>query len=233
LLFELVAATIQAAACELRSEQVIVLADRNIRLNDILDLRCGDGQYAETGDLVVAFLPERSETLTVTRIGLADLVRRRVPGLEEALADEGEGSITFRRRVDTQLEAGDGEQCFAATRNIAAGELVTYDSVATTRCAAVQHPARLNYDRRHGVVRAASAVEAGEYLGRLMPLPRSGWEEDQPLILSLSIGSVTIQREVQSATPAGGGAAAFVRDKDGALFSAPMSSLARSEAHHD
>lgn len=233
MLVELLAATTEIAACRLREDHAIVLSDNSIRVRDILELPCGDGEYSDIGDLIIAALPESLETLAVARNGLADLLRRRVPGLADALPAIEEGSIVFRRSADALGDAGADAQCFAAARSIAADELLSHDSVAPARCEPGRDAIRVSYDRRHGVVRATEPLAKGDYLGRLMSLPRRGWDANQALTMSVRIGPVTVERNVRAIAPTGDASSAFVKDADGAVFSAPVASLAPSEVRHD
>ena len=232
MLVELLAAA-EIGACKLRDEQVIVLIDNSIRVHDILELPCGDGQYSDAGDLVIAALPENSEALTVARNGLADLLRRRVPGLADALPSENEGSVVLRRSTDVATDTGPDTRCFSTGRRISADELLTQDSVVPAPCESGRSVGWLNYDRRHGVLRADTPLAEGAYLGRLMPLPEESWDAGQLLKMSIRIGPITIERNVRAAAPVGGAESALVKDADGAVFSTSVASLALSEVRHD
>ncbi|HEV7690385.1 MAG TPA: hypothetical protein VGO52_06170 [Hyphomonadaceae bacterium] len=219
--------------CELRADDSITLSQDQIRIQDVVDLPCGDTDIQNISDLSVAALPASTSEVSISRDAVADLVRRRVPGLADLKVSDGQRLVTFRRAEAVKARVAPQAGCFAAVRNFAAGDLVTPDGVTETACSAGQAAARLVYDRRQSVTRAAQVIVNGEYLGRLMPLSPSGWDQGEPLKLHIQIGAVTVEREVRAIEPGSQGGRVFIRDTDGAVFGAPIDMLTKQEKPHD
>ena len=218
-----------APFCVLRPEESITLSTGGIRVSDVLT--CDDKQWSDVDELAIASLPEGVDQVSLSRDAVADLVRRRVPGLAGLEAQDGERVVTFHRAADTPN--AQQAHCFAAARSFAAGELVTAGGVMETACIPDQRGARLAYDRQQRVVRTAGEVAEGDYLGRLMPLSSSDWDQDQTLTLKIQVGPVTIEREVRATEPGLTEGLVFVRDSDGIVFRAPVDMLAKKEGSHD
>jgi hypothetical protein len=230
LLVELIAITDQAGAppCELRQDEIIALSENSVRLRDILVLPCGDLEHFEGAEnLVIATLPRDSRTLSLTRVGVADLLARRIPALAGLTESGNDQRITFTNSAASEVRPETDTQCYVATRNIAPGELVTGEDVSQSECLADRAASRIAYDRREGVPRTSEVIHQGDYLGRLMPLPRSNWDVGQQLTMSIRVGPVAVERQVWAMEPAAGNASVFLKDEYGAVFSAPVSMLAK------
>lgn len=216
-----------SAACGLLPATEVELSGREIRIADIVSLDCiTPSERSGVGELVVAVLPDGRRSRSLARATLADLVRRRAPSLND-LAVEG-GGDTIVLRTTPQAARTDQRACRAATRTIEPGEALTVANIIPAPCDAPTSAA-LRYDRLHGVVRAAQTLPAGERLGPIAAPPNPFPDADDALLLSVSIGAVSIEREVVAAQPSLG-EAIFVRDKDGLLFTAPTRSLHPAEA---
>jgi flagella basal body P-ring formation protein FlgA len=76
----------------------------------------------------------------------------------------------------------------------------------------------LVYDARNHVVRARSALPAGQDLGRVYFPPQPHIHAGERMVLNAHIGHVAISREVVALQDAGADQHVFVRDRDGQIF---------------
>lgn len=213
-------AALATGACALSPLDAIDLDAGEVRVRDVATLACiAPERRDHIGGLIVAQGASHVRELELDRGALLALVRRRAPGLGEVLTVGASGSI--RLRFPSASTARPEPRCFAAARSLGPGHALRAADLVAGDCANSQ-PTALRYDRRHGIVRAARAIEAGEPLGPLAPLPADVVEQGAALTLVSRSGPIVIEREVRAAQPARTGGALFVRDRDGRLFSAPF-----------
>lgn len=213
-------AVLATGVCALSPLDAIDLDAGEVRVRDVITLDCiAPERRAHMGRLIVAQRPSHVRELELDRGALLALVRRRAPGLGEVLTVGASGSI--RLRFPSASTARPEPRCFAAARSLGPGHALTASDLVAGDCANGQ-PTAIRYDRRHGIVRAARAIEAGELLGPLAPLPGDVVEHGAALTLVSRAGAIVIEREVRAAQPARTGGALFVRDREGRLFSAPF-----------
>lgn len=111
------------------------------------------------------------------------------------------------------------DDCFASSRDLSAGSVLSADDVAVTPCQSVSQRAPLRYDRLAGAPVTAATIPAGTYLGRLAPLAQIRIEKGQRLTLRSASGPVVIEREVVAVQPGVPGGRVFVSDASGRVFS--------------
>lgn len=207
-------------ACALSPLEAIDLNASEVRVRDVITLDCiAPERRDHMGGLVIAQRPSYVRELELDREALLALVRRRAPGLGEVLTVGASGSI--RLRFPSASTTRPEPRCFAAARSLGPGHALRTSDLVAGDCANGQHTV-LRYDRRHSIVRAARAIEAGELLGPLAPLPTGVVEQGAALTLVSRAGAIVIEREVHAAQPARTGGALFVSDREGRLFSAPF-----------
>lgn len=213
-------AALATGVCALSPLDAIDLDAGEVRVRDVITLDCiAPERRARMGELIVAQRPSHVRELELDRGALLALVRRRAPGLGEVLTVGASGSI--RLRFPSASTARPEPRCFAAARSLGPGHALRAPDLVAGDCANGQ-PTPLRYDRRHGIVRTARAIEAGELLGPLAPLPGDVVEQGAALTLVSRSGPIVIEREVRAAQAARTGGALFVRDREGRLFSAPF-----------
>ena len=213
-------ATLATGVCALSPLDAIDLNAAEVRVRDVITLDCiAPERRAHVGGLIIARGYPHVRELELARGALLALVRRRAPGLGEGLTVESSGSIKLRfpGASATQPEP----RCFAAGRSLGPGQALRASDLVADDCAS-GGPTSLRYDRRHGIVRTARSIEAGELLGPIAPLPADIVEQGATLTLVVRSGPITIEREVHAAQSAATGGALFVRDREGRLFSAPF-----------
>jgi len=191
----------------------VALASREIRVADIALV--SGGSEAERRGIerrVVAALPRSGQVAALRRDVLADLVRRRA-GLA---VTAGAGALTVRYRPQARSDRGG---CWENVLPVAAGELITAETVAPAPCSGVPAAGTVRFVRTSGQVRAASDLSAGTYLGRLMPPPAGAVQAGASLSLLSTSGPVTIARPVTTLQAGRPGRRVFVRDEDGQVLS--------------
>ena len=213
-------AALATGVCALSTLNAIDLDAAEVRVRDVIALDCiAPERRVHIGGLIIAQSLPHVRELELDRGALLALVRRRAPGLGEALTMGASGSI--RLRFPPASAAQPEPRCFAAARPLGPGHALTTSDLVAGDCASDQ-PTSLRYDRRHGIARTARPIEAGEPLGPLAPLPRDVVEQGALLTLVSRSGPIVIEREVRAAHAARTGGALFVRDREGQLFSAPF-----------
>jgi len=208
-----------SAGCAVTSANTISLSRRDIQLQDLVSPGCFGEAPHQTANLVVAAIPFAQDSVQLTRAAIASLVRRRVPSLAGVQAN-GAGTVRFQLAPSHALRP-DERSCFAATHPLNEGDLVGADDVAPVACTDSETPIPVQYDRISGVARASRAMSSGDYLGRLT-VSDTRTRAGETLELSETIGPVRIERNVVAAQSVGRGRAIFVRDGNGAVFSAPL-----------
>jgi hypothetical protein len=211
---------VSAAACALTSAPVVNTgSDGRLTIADVVSLECiTPERRAAIGALVIARL-DRSSTV-LTRAAIANLVRRRAPALTVAPDATSSGVIVIARERQTPSPAA--AACAEAILPIGAGEVLTSRNVRTAPCAAMAPLSQdVRYDREDGVARARAPIAAGDSLGRLMAPPSLAAEAGEMLTFEVRMGPALIERTVEALQASTGGAV-FVRDADGAVFSAPL-----------
>lgn len=162
---------------------------------------------------------------------LADLLRRRIPGLGGlAAADFAEEVVFFSGAEVPRDDELDRKAC--SELNIAkdSGASIYRDDVSEVTCDSAKSRAPLTYDSASGLVRAAANLGVGDYLGQVMLAERYFAEDGDQLQLQISVGPVTIKRQVNALQPIGGHEdRSFVADGDGEVLLVPTRQLSNPQ----
>ncbi len=111
--------------------------------------------------------------------------------------------------------------CYEAARPVAAGPILVEADVRRVPCASA--PKRpLRFDRVDHVIVVGEALQAGDYLGPVAPLPSQAVVRGMPLVVRSSAGPAVIERAVTAMQSGRAGQRIFVRDATGTIFSAPL-----------
>lgn len=110
--------------------------------------------------------------------------------------------------------------CFQTAKPLEPGALVRRIDVTKSPCR-VEQKAPLRYDRLVRGMRAAEAIPAGSYLGRLAPSPFA-IDRGQPMRLVIAVGPVLIERALRAALPARAGGRVHALDADGKAVTMPL-----------
>lgn len=197
----------------------IDLRDRQVRIGDVARIDDAGG-IPNLERRIVAMLPESRRLLTVSRAALAGLIRRAVPGL---VIRHGAGAMILRSPAPS---ARFSRPCFALAGPVAQGALLRPSDLAEAACDDEDlGSAAVRLDRRTGAVRAAGALPAGAYLGRIAVPTPPDIARGEPLTLVSTAGPVRIERQAVALQNGLNGRRAFVRDADGQVFTAPVSVL--------
>lgn len=210
------------ALCQITLATSVELTDHNVRIRDVATLGCVQpNQRQAIGGLVIARLDRNTSEIEISAKAIANLVRRRAPGLTDLTANESPRKLRFRAQAPGEPAPLRESPCFKASRVISGGQALTSASLAPAECMAA--PAKvLRYDRPAGVLRATTDIPRGAYLGRLAAPPRNSVGAGDTVSVAITRGSVRIARDVRTLQPASGGDRAFVRDEEGNVFAAPI-----------
>jgi flagella basal body P-ring formation protein FlgA len=113
--------------------------------------------------------------------------------------------------------------CYFMTVDATAGEVIDPSKASMGSCPQAAVPARLVYDRRAAVARAAVDLEAGTPLGAVYLPDSPAVLPGQRLVLTERLGRVSISREVTALQGGNLGRWLFVRDDAGIVFKARLS----------
>jgi hypothetical protein len=209
-------AAVGLPTAQLLPSQNISLSERTIRLGDVA--RAGDlsaASWAILAERPIARIPRNRTSFTISREGVAALVRRTIPGLAldgRALPE----TITFQLRERSIFTA---PPCYGLSRAVAAGSLIEQDDIGPTPCAPDQTASRVRYDRSVAALRAVVDLPEGSLLGRVVLPSESRIERGTGLTLVATIGPVRVEREVVAVQDGRAGRSMFVRDADGQVIS--------------
>lgn len=208
-------------ACSLKSGDVIELASRNVTIGDVLNAECiVADRRDDISSLIIARMGEPTTTFALTQRALKSLIHRRVPGIAFAAST----SDADTRELRIARKAPDGAptpNCFSARKPIAKGAVVSRSDLSRSTCEETPETARtVRFDRTDNVLRATREIDSGEPVGAFAP-PDMTYDRNEPLMLSVGIGPVRIERQVTALQPFTSGETVFVRDQDGQIFSLP------------
>ena len=171
---------------------------------------------AEIGSLVVARLPRNAGQIEWSEQARLRLVKNRAPGMALQLRHRGPVQVVMADASDRNARRG---ACYMATADIPAGRHIVDGDVARTPCTADAPAIGLGYDRGLGAPIASSAIDAGGYLGAIMPLATEPAVAGQELTLRIMDGPIIIERDVVAIQSGRPGSKVFVRADDGQVLS--------------
>jgi hypothetical protein len=211
-----------SGTCALTDAEHVPLENRTLRLGDIATLECvREEDRPQLSTLVITKLPRAPRDVVTSAGELAGLAKRRVPGLDLAPPADPSRLIVIEAGPSV-LPRSASTACYRTSRSVGAGKAISGDDLSPTACEADQPKAQLSFDRANKVVRAASDIGPGVYVGRLSVPERAFPDTGDELVLSIGLGAVAIERQVRAAQPSPSGGSIFVRDETGALFRAPV-----------
>jgi flagellar basal body P-ring formation chaperone FlgA len=200
----------------------VELRGREIRLGDVADLNgLGPAARARLAPRVIARVPAGRRGISISRAGLAGLVRRSVPGLRPVTVEPA-AAVTFRVLQGADETRRAGVRCVALSRPIARGEALAASDLVSASCDDGTSGHLIRFDRRGLVARAAADLPAGTHLGRLLPSRPLGIEAGDKVTLVSRAGPVRVERAVVALQPGRAGGSVFVIDRDGQVSSAPV-----------
>lgn len=208
------AASIRATVV-LTGAQTVVIDQPRIRLADVA-VRAGlprPAWDALAGE-VIATLPARARTVTLSRKAVSALITRRAPGLRTVMPANS-GPIRFE--VRSQPSADPALTCRRLGAERRANAQVSDGDLVPAPCTANQ-PADLRFNRQDHRLTAMRDLPEGSYLGRVAAPSAATVKRGDGLRLVSQVGPVTIERAVTAMQPGRNGRPMFVRDPDGEVF---------------
>ena len=221
------AAGLGLLACMLGEAQAdsinIELEDRRVRVRDVARSVGLDGLAASlVGAVVFHALPpgESSQDMTCTRI--SDLIRVRVPGLAGLV--ERDANCTFRLVAGATSSAGRHIRALLCARLSSpkeAGQIIQSTDTEPVVCPDSSEQGPVWFDTTDGVVRASRSLLAGSDLGRVLFGEPVLADRGETVQLSVSVGPVRVDRQVEAVRPVRPGQAGLVRDDQGVVSLLP------------
>lgn len=207
----------------LRPAEDVRLNERTVTLGDLAEVK-GTASARALEGRVVTRLPSARRSVALSRDAVAALIRRAVPGLA---VRGGPGRLVIHQAP--RRAAARPDNCFALAGPLAAGAILRPADLAAAPCAGKTAETSLHFDRRAGSVRAATALPAGAFVGRLVLPAAAEVEAGQALTVVSTVGPVRIERPVVALQPGRNGGRAFVRDGEGQVFAAPVSVVSEAQ----
>jgi flagella basal body P-ring formation protein FlgA len=205
------------AQAVIRPAETLDLSGRQLRLGDLAQV-VGTDRAFELERRVVAMLPESRRAVQLSRVAIANLVRRAVPGL---MVRGGPAMVLIRR--DSTRPAPPRSACVALATSVAAGAMLRRSDLTPVACAGDRRErVSIRVDRRSGTVHAGAALHAGTYLGQVSLPPPPEILRGQSLNAVSTVGSVHVERSVVALQSGRSGGRVFVRDEAGQVFAAPV-----------
>lgn len=210
------------ALCQMTPAPSVELVDRNVHIQDVAILTCIDpDQRDAVGDRIIARLSENVQEIELSATAIAQLVRRRAPGLTDLAVDADPRTIRLHAPAAREPAARAEAPCFTTSRAIAQGRALDAASLIPAGCQATTAQT-LRYDRSTGLVRAMTNIPAGAYLGRVAAPAARLAEAGDAVSIAVIVGPVRIERDVHVVQPGADGERTFVRDADGNVFAASI-----------
>jgi flagella basal body P-ring formation protein FlgA len=110
--------------------------------------------------------------------------------------------------------------CMRPVRDIAAGTPLAARDFEHADCPAKAPRAAFSYDARRGAARASRDIAAGEAVAALPAFALADVSPGQKLYVSVRVGPVVVEREVEALQSGRAGGRIFVKGSDGRVFSA-------------
>lgn len=139
----------------------------------------------------------------------------------------GSATVVAASLMLAPLGVGSAEagECLRVVRPVASGETVVLADVSPTSCEdGVERAFRI--DPRWRTLTAVRDLQPGEVLSGAPSSTLAAVRPGDRLFLSIRVGPVTVEREVEAVQAARAGEAVFVRGADGRVFQAPAPEIA-------
>lgn len=194
-----------AAATLLVTPGQIKVDDHAIRLRDLVPSARGE-------NVVIARIPAKKSSLTLSGAAVSGLLARVVPSLT-AVSPSGEYTFVVRP------QSGGAQSCWVARKYLPAGSPIASDEAVAAPCGRqILLPDAVK--TTDGQLVARRAIPSGAALGRLYFSSRAAVPAGTVLTLVSQSGPVTIERRVTLLQAGETGHRVFVRDGANAVFSA-------------
>lgn len=207
---------------------VDVRAQDVITLGDLADLTAlPDDIEARARDVQIARFPAGAAQVTFPVARVIERARAGLPGLNAYLpASDAPGTIVVRAPAASTAQhtaAIATPQCGRVMRDLETDDAPTDADLAPSPCPASDVDTPFAYDAARHVVRATKALARDTVIGAPPFELLAAVQEGQTLRVAVTVGPVSVEREVTALAPAPGHARAlFVRTGDGVVFSAPF-----------
>ncbi|MFC5475492.1 hypothetical protein [Paraherbaspirillum soli] len=214
-----------------------------MRLADVAELGRLPAQLRMRAEsLVVAQLPAGALTADVPVAAVAERARLQLPVLIAWLPVESGARIHIVREAGAtglhHMEQASEAQCVELLHPLKRNQAITAGDIQDAACNSGERDAgnmaatkaSVRYDAAGRVVRASADLAAGAVLPTMFRGSLAQFRSGDPLQIASRIGPVVAERTVTAMQDGAPGRGAFVKSKDGEIFSArlPAYSAARS-----
>jgi hypothetical protein len=200
---------------------VLLRADE-VRLADVADLSSlPDALRQRAAPLVLGRFRQGRAAQSISVSALFARARTLMPELSLWLPPEGKGRVSLQR--DTSEQGDKMLPCFKAETALAAGVPVSARNFRADRCNAPLPASAFRYDRARQAVLTTRALLPGEPVRRFTDAQDASVNPGDQMILTVGIGPVRVQRQVEALQHARAGQKLFVKTQDGEIMAIPLS----------
>ena len=201
----------------------ITVSSRDIRIADVIQPGSMDEDlYNRVNQFTIARIPVGTQSVDLSPVELKDLLRRRVPALNEINVTGAPESYRFSmiKQKTGKAELG---SCYKLRVPLQAGEILTPGNLSPISCSDQpgSKPA-LRFDRNSGVVTAIRDLAAHTNLGRLSLPYDHAINAGEPLIMIVQVGHVQIERPVKALQAVTTSETTFVVDANNKVHRVPV-----------
>ena len=201
----------------------INIENRHIKVSDVVDLSGVDSSIKnKLAEKIIATIPSGKSNVTLTRRGIADLIRKRIPGLP---LDENHKNNELIRIEYSEIDKSVNKQkCHNFKRPVSKGKAITAADLSVVPCDQNRELAAMKYNTLTSVLRATNDISAGSYAGSTVVTAIRYADTDDELVLRVVVGPVKIEKIVWALQPANGADRIFVKDRQGNVLRVPIQS---------
>lgn len=215
----LTAALLAGQQIRLTPAATVLVHNGVIRIDDVVISGRG---HSALGQTIIARMRPPASSVIISRLDLATLVRRSVPGLR--LPEPQPGSIGFHSVISAPPPE---HLCARMVTAVQAGSAVWAGHTELVPCV-MTRSAGLSFDRNRKAI-ALRDLASGDILGPVVLQSKPAVVQAARLVFRTVIGPATIERRVIALQPSNG-ARLFVKGGDGDVFVADVRSLSAGSA---
>jgi hypothetical protein len=176
--------------------------------------------------LVVVVLPPGDGQSRISRRDIAERACGLMPALRVWFANPPSGYVTLFPAAAAGERLTGPQPCLSVVRPAAYGAFPKAADFVPATCP--QRPTiAFRYDAATGLARAARSLAVGDFAPMIPTKALAAIQPGEPVRLSVHVGVVTVDRDVEAVRPASIDGGLFVRAQDGGVFGASRQEIAR------
>lgn len=201
----------------------VTVSSNHLRIADVADLTDLDETSRKfISNKVIASQSGNEKDIYLKRSSIAELIRKRVPGLSPIVPEGSSDEIRIKFIPQTNEYVEGGAKCYVFNREVSAGQAITKEDLQLNQCDKTRTLASMRYDKVTGVLRAVVPISVQSYAGQISVPDSAFVDVGDEIVVSVVIGPVRIEKDVWALQPANEAEFIFVRDKNGQIMRVPL-----------